>query len=117
MGLDFSESDVRWSYGGFNSFRKKLAEEIGFNLDAMEGFNKGSIPLVKWDAMDDPIKPFLNHSDCDGELTVDEMKLVAPRLKELVLDWDDSDFDKNKAMRLADDMFDCIEENKIMEFL
>jgi len=69
MGLNFSistrSSNAAWSYSGFGNFRRKLAEEIRIDLNAMEGFGG----KTKWDTVKDPIKYLLNHSDCDGHLT------------------------------------------------
>ena len=86
MGLDFNariSRDVgwpRWSYNGFHRFRSKLAEAIGVKLDDMQGFG-GPEP---WTSVDDPIVALLDHSDCDGDLTVEACKAVAPRLREIV---------------------------------
>jgi len=111
MGLDFSHTDAHWSYGGFNRFREALAKAAGFNMNDFKGFggNKG------WEEMQDNIKPILNHSDCEGELTVDECKIVSPRLRELVADWEDG-FDKNQALMLAAGMDYAVEKNQPLEF-
>lgn len=106
MGLDFSHADAHWSYGGFMRFRERLAGEAGITLRDMAGFatmadNGKQLP---WDAIDDPIKSLLNHSDCDGDLSPDECKEVAPRLRELVKGWPDDDYDKIHALMLAKGM-------------
>ena len=112
MGLNFKQSNAQWSYSGFMSFRERLASEIGLTLREMDGFKDGG---NSWDSITDAIKPFLNHSDCDGELSVDEMKLVAPRLRELVADWED-DHDKENALELASDMEALILSGKPLIF-
>jgi hypothetical protein len=104
MGLNFSNSQVSWAYSGFNSFRKRLANEIGIeNLDKMYGFGgrKSWKPYQS-----DPIYPFINHSDCDGKLPWEECRTVAPRLRELVSKWEgvETAYDKEMALQLADDM-------------
>ncbi len=81
-------------------FRRRLAGEIGINLDQMEGFKEG---IRSWAKIKDPIVPFLNHSDCEDEMTPEQCKVVAPRLRELVADWEDG-HDKQNALELADDM-------------
>lgn len=100
MGLNFRNSNAQWSYGGFNRFRERLAAEIGINLREMEGFVDGGL---SWKKIKDPIAPFLNHSDCDGDLSPEQCATVAPRLRELVDGWDD-DHDKRNALELAKDM-------------
>lgn len=116
MGLDFNKSSACWSYSGFNQFREKLAKQIGFDLRKMEGFHEGEDAGIPWSKISDPLVPFLNHSDCDGKLTVEEMKQVSPRLAELVKDWSDDDLDKGHALQLCDDMNNCIEENEELVF-
>lgn len=112
MGLVFSHGDVRWSYIAFRVFRKKLAKEIGIDLDNMKGFG-GNIPFENFN---DNIIPLLNHSDCDGELTVEECKRVALRLRELVSSWSDEDHDKTEAIKLASGMEYAIKKNEPFEF-
>ncbi|MFJ7916106.1 MULTISPECIES: hypothetical protein [unclassified Lysinibacillus] len=110
MGLDFSHTDARWSYSGFGNFRKRLAEQIGMDLDNMEGFG-GNVPFHIYQ---DDIIPLLDHSDCDGELTPDECKQVAPRLRELVSGWED--YDKLNALKLADGMELAANRGESLEF-
>ena len=101
MGLDLvvegTAHHARWSYSGFNRFRKRLAEQLGFSLDQMVGFG-GDVP---WNTVSDPIVPLLDHSDCEGELSPLEAASVAPRLREMVAGWDEGDYDREQAERLA----------------
>ena len=111
MGIDFSHCGAHWAYSGFNRFRERIAGEIGINLRDMEGFS-GFLPTpnqeekeaLKWNKIIDPIKLLLNHSDCDGILTPEECAKVAPRLREIISDWDDEDYDKQNAIELAEGM-------------
>jgi hypothetical protein len=116
MGLNFREStnysDAAWSYSGFGEFRRKLAKEIGIDLDKMIGFGG----KTKWNTVNNPIKYLLNHSDCDGHITALRCSLIAPRLKELIDKWDDTDYDKRAAIILANDMIKCANDNKNLEF-
>ena len=111
MGIDFSYCGAHWAYSGFNRFRERIAGETGINLRDMEGFS-GFLPTpnqeekeaLKWNKIIDPIKLLLNHSDCDGILTPEECAKVAPRLREIISDWDDEDYDKQNAIELAEGM-------------
>jgi hypothetical protein len=146
MGLDFSHTEAHWSYGGFNNFRTKLAAEIGIVLDIMQGFVKtdderlfrderwndhqlkplnGDYPRVHlakfpmpWGKIRDPIVPLLYHSDCDGQLSPTECGSIAPRLRELVEDWEDGEtsYDKYNALLLADGMEEAAKRNEPLEF-
>jgi hypothetical protein len=69
MGLDFSNNDAHWSYGGFHRFRSRLGNEIGIALDRMQGFGGD----VSWDSVHDAIKDLLNHSDCEDQLSPHQM--------------------------------------------
>jgi len=142
MGLDFSDCNAHWAYSGFMRFRDRLAKEIGICIYFMEGFwIKGENSMsnvemtkrllgaeivenfywfpekpLKWDKIKDDIVPFLYHSDCDGKLTARECKKIAPRLKELVKDWDDNDYDKQQALELIKGMNKCAKNNKPLRF-
>lgn len=126
MGLGFSHCDAQWAYSGFMRFRTKLAAEAGIALLCMQGFagsnpiringDHHSQPVISWDKVNDDIKPLLDHSDCDGELTVEECKKVAPRLRELVANWSDNDRDKVNALELVEGMETATRENEPLEF-
>lgn len=117
MGLDFVQSSAHWSYGGFMSFRCRLAEAAGLPpLHKMDGYTDNGI---SWDGYTDAIVPLLHHSDCDGELSPEVCATVAPRLREIVMDWtDDSffDYDKRHALMLADGMDYCAAKGEALEF-
>lgn len=78
MGLDLRVKGYRTehtkisSYIGFGEFRRAWAQRLGFNLDEMEGLGG----TKKW--TNEPLQCFFNHSDCDGELTVEECKQILP---------------------------------------
>ena len=93
----------------------------GINLDDMYGFAKcwdeHEHIAISWDNVKDPITPLLNHSDCDGELTPEECRTVAPRLRELVANWKEDDYDKAKAIELAEGMELAAKNNELLEFI
>jgi hypothetical protein len=105
MGLAFRVRDnsigidASWSYSGFMAFRTKLARTAGIELKTMRGYGG----LNEWPS-DEPIVGLLQHSDCDGYLTTKQCRLIAPRLRELVQTWEDTDWDKSRALSLADSM-------------
>lgn len=86
MGIDFSHSNASWAYSGFMRFRSRLAQAEGFDLEQMDGFQRAwepARPMRSWDEITTPLKPLLEHSDCDGELTPEECAQVEPRLREV----------------------------------
>lgn len=76
MGLDLRVKGYRTnnarigSYTGFDDFHETWAKHLGFNLSEMEGFGG----TKEW--TNEPLQCFFNHSDCDGELSVDECKQI-----------------------------------------
>lgn len=115
MGLDFSHTDAHWAYSGFNRFREALAKHEGFNLNEMAGFC--APPNRSWDEITTPLKPLLNHSDCEDELTPDECRQVAPRLREVIAAlWTESDYDYQHGMALAEGMECAASNGEPLEF-
>lgn len=101
--IDYSQDfRARWSYSGFNAFRRKVAAEIGITLDEMYGFGG----TEEWpSALDEPLVYLLNHSDCDGELGYGECIALAPRLRPIVEAWPDDvghAYDREMGIRLCD---------------
>ena len=113
MSLGFVNSDAHWSYGGFHNFRTKLAKEIGIDLEKMAGFCEDG---DSWDNIKDPIKLLLHHSDCEGHLTPAQCNEVAPRLRKLIVNWRETDWDKEQAELLAKGMEWCAKHEKNLEF-
>lgn len=105
MGLNFKVNGeltkAAWSYSGFMVFRKRLATSIGFELEEMEGFSDGGKYTRTWDEINDDLVPFLNHSDCEGELAPYDCMRVASRLNDILPGWPDDDYDKIMGKFLA----------------
>lgn len=112
MGIDFSHCGAHWAYSGFMRFRTRLAETIGIDYVMMAGLGGRR----SWETIKDPIVPLLNHSDCDGELSPDECRAIAPRLRELVSTWPEDDSDRLKAIELANGMDDAALSNEPLVF-
>jgi hypothetical protein len=121
MWLNFSNCDAEWSYGGFHRFRKRIAEKIGVNLDVMDGFGghplSESIGSISWDTVEDEIKLFLNHSDCDGDLSPEECSKIIPRLEFLISEFESTDYDKINAIKLIDCMKGCVANGESLIFM
>lgn len=135
MGIDFRHDRPdghhcpQWAYGGFNRFRERLAASEGFILSEMQGFSNSRYfeddykPGGRsWDEITTDLKPLLNHSDCDGELTPEECAQVAPRLREVAESWPREGvtmadaFDYRGALKLAECMEICASNNEKLEF-
>lgn len=81
----------------------------------MQGFSSPTGKNLSWDNVFDPIKPLLNHSDCDGELSPVECAVVAPRLRQLIENWED-DRDKKQGLMLAEGMEYCVTNGEVLIF-
>ena len=87
MGLQVDYDCYSGGYMGFMRFREWLAQIVGLpDLRSMEGFQdfdpkeKGHL----WDEYrSDPVCLLLDHSDCEGELTLEECKRLLPRLRQI----------------------------------
>lgn len=114
MGIDFSHGEAHWSYSGFNRFRNKLAEALGFDVPS-DGIY-GSDFYMKLE--EQPIFPLINHSDCDGNLTVEEMEQTLPQLEKIVDMWaDDLGSEKGRGTLLIESMKAAIAAGKPLEFI
>ena len=112
MGLDFSHGNAHFTYSGFGRFRKRLAREIGIDLDEMDGFGGEK----RWDGIQDPIVHLLNHSDCEGCLPPDVCEVVAKRLRELASVFADEDWMKSAGMDLAKSMEEAAAQGCCLQF-
>ena len=112
-GTENEDSDAYWAYSGFHRFRKKLAAEIGIlNLESMEGYGGSG----SWDSVPSDIIPLLNHSDCEGDISPQDCKRVAPMLRKHIQSWDDGDYDKKMGLALVETMERCAEEDRKLIF-
>lgn len=125
MGIDFSHTEAGWSYSGFGLFREALAEYEGIRLRDMAGFcapwrgdDPETHPNLPWDKVDTPLKPLLNHSDCDGDLSPEECAQIAPRLREVVnaLWPDENDYNRKSGLALAEGMERAAAAGERLEF-
>lgn len=82
MGLDITHDAWHGPYSAFNKWRAAIADVAGMPpLYDMIGFGGN----IKWDTLEyNDIHILLNHSDCDGEISWQDCKLVADALSKLV---------------------------------
>lgn len=93
MGLDTSHNAWHGPYSSFNSWREEIAKLFNISLRDMYGFGGD----IQWEAIEEnDIHLLLNHSDCDGELSWEECKLIADALTS-ILDKIEDKWVKSKA--------------------
>ena len=113
MGLDFSHGNAHWSYSGFGHFRSKLVDTLGYTVPLNTMYEDGTYIRMK----NEPIYPLINHSDCDGNLTVEEMQQILPQLEDIVNRWNDDEYDKTRGLQLIESMKEAIDDNEPLEFM
>lgn len=119
MGVDFSHCEAQWAYSGFGRFREAIAKHEGIDLTQMQGFQRygDERPRIDWDTITTPLKPLLDHSDCDGELTPEECAQVAPRLREVIeAVWPTDCYDRRSGLELVTGMEAAAAAGENLEF-
>lgn len=117
MGLDLSHGNFHMTYGGFHKLRVLIANSLGVYTD-----HKNLYPSVGYESANNSqllkthaIYPFIIHSDCDGEMSVDELKQVIPALESVAIMWIESN-NKYFLTCLIDSMKCAIEADEPLEF-
>ncbi|MFJ3878022.1 hypothetical protein ACIPW5_11240 [Streptomyces sp. NPDC090077] len=123
MGIDFSHGGAQWPYSGFAQFRTAIATREGIALEDMAGFG-GTQP---WDATTTPLRPLLDHSDCDGEISATDCATIAPHLRAIVeelwpaaLTWESDPlgvYHRRAGLALAGGMEQAAEAGEPLEFM
>lgn len=118
MGLDTTHNCWHGPYSSFNRFRHSLASQIGINLDEYVGY--GPTEGKDLNSIQHGIRPLLNHSDCDGFLTVKEAKEIAKGLSNILENFDEeieADFNfKENIEQFREGCLLAVKENKKIEF-
>lgn len=118
MGLDTSHNCWHGSYSSFNQFRYSLGRQIGVNLDEYIGYGEGGTKYLT--DIKHELYPFFMHSDCEGELTVEESKQIVIGLNKVLENFNENlelsyNF-KNKIIQFRDGCLDAISKNEIIDF-
>ena len=120
MGLDTSHNCYHGPYSSFTDFRYALADQIDIDLDDYIGY-RGYRPTKYLDTIEHDIMPLLNHSDCDGILTVEECKRIANGLTNILdnfnedINYSINNF-KDKIIQFRDGCLEAIQNNEEVEF-
>lgn len=118
MGLDTSHNCWHGPYSSFNRFRYSLAKQIGIDLDEYIGYKeKGTKELT---SIEHDIQPLLNHSDCDGILTVEEADQIINGLNNILENFNDeiqADYNfKENIIQFRDGCLDAVSKKQEIDF-
>jgi hypothetical protein len=116
MGLTISHGCFEGPYSTFNDFRYALAEQIGISLDDYAGYRGAGVKDLS--AISHDIMPLLNHSDCDGELSVEESKRVAAGLLSIMVNMkgEPPNIISRYIHEFREGLLHAIERNEVVEF-
>lgn len=115
MSLNFSHGDAQWSCSGFNNFREKLMRGLGETMTLYNLYEHDEYFKHVWG--DDDIFPLINHCDCEGELTIPEMIKIIPRVAEIILLWNEEDYDRVNGMKFVEGMKLAIGAKESLKFV
>ncbi len=118
MGLGTSHNCWHGPYSSFNRFRKSLAAQIGISLDEYIGYgDNGTKDLL---TIQHDIMPLLNHSDCDGYLTVEESTKIINGLNAILNNFNEkieSDYNfKELIVQFRDGCIDAVFKKEKIKF-
>jgi hypothetical protein len=118
MGLDTSHDCWHGPYGSFNRFRTTLAKQIGIDLNDYNGYGgEGNKDL---NSIDHDIMPLLNHSDCDGRLTIAESRRIIKGLNNILENYKEDipcDYDfKEQIERFRNGCTDAVSKRQMIKF-
>ncbi len=120
MGLDVSHDCWSGSYGNFGRFRKVLAGSIDIDLDKMQGFSGSEISESWEDKPDNDLHILLHHSDCDGEISVEDAKKLLDKMVKhrdcFVLYDESNEFYLSRYDQWIEGLRCAVESNEIVEF-
>lgn len=98
-----------FSYFGFMRYRellfgfiddRPLTSMFGYCQDAYTcpAACKKCEKINKWGTVKSNLKIILDHSDCDGEIKLEDLKLLLPELEKIVLPVDNDYYDSHKEL-------------------
>jgi hypothetical protein len=118
MGLDTSHNCWSGPYSSFNRFRFSLGHQIGIDLKDYQGYGGGGSKFLY--EIEHDIMPLINHSDCEGKLTVKEAKRVAKGLTNILDNFNDeieADYNfKERITQFRDGCLDAVKQRQIVRF-
>jgi hypothetical protein len=112
MGLRVTHNCFEGAYSGFSKFRKDLGKAIGINLNEYKGFGGE----LDFSIVYHGIVPLLNHSDCDGVLTVNEAVLIVGGLTDILSKQVLNKESQENALKFATGLLSAIAKNEVVEF-
>jgi len=104
------------------TWRKTIAEKIGINLKAMEGYCENGIP---WDEVPSRgLNKLLHHSDCDGEISPEDGIEIAEDLESILEElkteegdyWHPHGWVYDSAVKFINGLRDAYSKNENVEF-
>ena len=114
MGLDISYDTFNAPYSAFMRFRVGLSKIVGIpDLNNMVGFGGSET----WDKYNhDALCIVINHSDCDGEIILEDCKKLLVRMEIVVKEMNEGDELHRRTSKFIDGLKEAIHNNDCLEF-
>lgn len=113
MGLDTTHNAFHEAYSAFMRFRKGLVEH-SLKKDVMEfiGYG-GSVPE---ETIENPgLQRLINQSDCDGEISPDDCKLISDYLDTVIPQLEEGEL-KSRSVQFRDGCLLAHSNNEFIQF-
>ena len=118
MGLDTSHNCWHGPYSSFNEFRYSLARQIGINLNEYAGYDEGGTKDLT--TIEHGLMPLFDHSDCDGDLTVEQSARIVDGFNNVLENFNDKIKSypgfKDDIIQFRDGLLDAISKNEVVDF-
>lgn len=118
MGLNTTHGCWDGPYSAFHTFRKELGNQVGIDIEKYAQYNDDSDLDIR--DIKHNLTPLFNHSDCDGELTVDESIRIVDGLNAVIANPKESPGADTlfweRVVEFRDGCLCAISKNEVIEF-
>jgi hypothetical protein len=115
MGLDTTHGAFNGAYSSFYRFRDELSKLVNeLSTGAYSGYG-GSIPFARIE--DDGIRRLLDQSDCDGEISPEDCKLIADSLDKFLDKMDPESELYSRSLQFRDGCLLAHSKGETLEFM
>lgn len=119
MGLNVTHNCWSGPYSSFNEFRYALATQIGIDLNDYIGYGSSNA-TKELTSIDNDLMALFNHSDCEGELSVNDSIAIVKGLQSVLINLNERSLPypnfKNDIIKFRDGCLRAFLKNEIIKF-
>lgn len=113
MGLDTTHDAFHGAYSSFMQFRRGLVEHsLKMEIKDFEGYD-GALPYSH--IQDAGLRRLVNQSDCDGEISPEDCKLIAEYLEKTIPELEEGEV-KDRSIQFKDGCLLAYSKNEFIIF-